>query len=438
VVLAGAVAGWVGVAAGVAGAAGAPAPAPAGTVIASGVASPAITDGRGTIAFSPSDGTIRVVDAQAGTSFDTAPGNHCPHAVVQAVGGGQVMLSCGPSPDAGSWTRMLLLDVAQRAFHVPAGVDALSIGDGITTLGEVGADGIGYSYWGGHSSPFWGALNWRSGQVVAEPSDRATTTDLDDPTLQQTLCAPLRRMNEPAQISRDQGSFQFEAPYGLEQSADGTVTIQRCGSARTTTLLRSHLPATGPELASGFVTWTVPGPLDASLYAYLPTCAARLRWPVSAVSDAAHVAGGVVVSEKADASGPWQVRRISIGDACARIAPAARLTLGAGGRTTTTVARSGTLVDAPTGASAVLPRPTTSLSRLGVRSGRRIVVRTASPARSVRWHLNGVPWAPAHGDGTMWWVRAPPTHAARTLAVSVVLADGGDEQFELRMPRTDG
>jgi hypothetical protein len=281
-------------------------------------------------------------------------------------------------------------------------------------------------------------LNWRSGQVVASPSDTATTTDLDDPTLQQTLCAPLRRTNDPAQISRDQGSFQFEAPYGLERSPEGIVTIQRCGSARTTTLLKSHASATEPELASGFVSWTVPGPLDASLYAYLPTCAVRLRWTVGAISHADHVAGGVAVSEKANATGPWQVRRISIGDACARIAPAARLTLGAGSRSTTTVARSGMLVDAPSGASALLPRPTTTPSRLTVRSGRRIVVRTTSPARSVRWHLDGVPWAPAHGGGTRWWLRAPRTHATRTLAVSVVLADGGDEQFELRMPRTEG
>jgi hypothetical protein len=437
-VLAGAVAGWVGAAPGIAGAADTPAPEPAGAVIAGGLAAPAITDGKGIIVFSPSGGTIRVADAQGGTSFEAAPGNQCPDAVVAAAGGGQVMLTCGPASGPGPSTPVLLLDVAQRTFHVPAGVEALNGGDGTTALGGVGADGIGYSYSSEHGSSFWGVLDWRSGQVVASPSDTATTTDLDDPTLQQTLCAPLRRMNEPAQISRDQGSFQFETPYGLERSPEGTVTIQRCGSARTATLLKSHASATDPELAPGFVSWIVPGPVDASLYAYLPTCAVRLRWPVSAISDAAHVVGGVVVSEKANASGPWQVRRIPIGDACARIAPAARLTLGAGGRSTTTVARSGMLLDAPSGASALLPRPTTTASRLPVRSGRRIVMRTTSPARAVRWHLDGAPWAPALGGGSRWWLRAPGTHVTRTLSVSVVLADGGDEQFELRMPRTEG
>jgi len=399
-------------------------------VIASGLTAAPLTDGERYVVSSPAVGTIHVLDTETGSSFDAAPGDQCLSPTIAAVGGGQALLKCAPTADRGWWVPPLLLDLETRAFHAPANANVMSPGDGGSFVTGVGSVGIAFGR-DGHSS-FVGALNWTTGAVVNETKDHVF--DLDRPTLLTPICAPVL-----AKASTFVSGLHYQRPFALETTRSG-LELQRCGSTRTALLQPGHpapLNATDSDLASGFVTWIVPGALDATLSAYLPKCQAKLTWTVSNLSMVGHVRDGVILSEQFIGGGPWQVRQLSIDGVCARVSSSAQLTIRTSGRRLTGTARSGTLPDAPTGADIALPRPTKAPAQFSMRAGRAVSLRIVSAARSVRWHVLGSPWALARRKGAGWTFRAPRTRVTRTLAVSAALTNGGTEQFELRVPRTE-
>jgi hypothetical protein len=416
-----------------------------------------VTDGAGTIALVPGVGVIRTIDAATGRATDTDVSSSCtsPPAVITGVGGGQVLFECSRphTSSSGPPTRFepRLLDVATRAVHEPVGTAAMiddwdSATFGSVHFGGIGSAGIGwdgYAYHGGGS----GALDPRTGAVVGEPQVANEVTDLNAPGLVTTLCAPIvRKPYEYADEGSGEPSFdplQYEAPYALQDGPEPSLTLQRCGSTRAI-VLAATTPHGVPqeraaELAAGFVSWAGAAPGDLPLYVYEPACSVKLRWLVSSNTSVGHLTGGIVVSETFSGGGStWRVRRISLDGTCRRVTAAARVGVSSDGRRTTSTARSGTIMDAPSGATATMPAPTSAVPRIALRAGRFLTLATGASARGVRWKLGDGRWRSATGRKTSWRLRVPRSRAAHTLTLSLRFTAGGSARFDLRVPRTEG
>jgi hypothetical protein len=124
--------------------------------------------------------------------------------------------------------------------------------------------GVGRRWLTGYTKPAYGGrrffLDWRTGRVVDDgraigpsPLPGHQVRDLDNPTLNTTLCAPLRRRETEA------APYRFDFPFGLSVrrpprfGAYGALVLDRCGR-RARTIVR--WPGWGgQELGSGVVSW---------------------------------------------------------------------------------------------------------------------------------------------------------------------------------------
>lgn len=429
-------------------------PATAGTVIAEDLAAPAVTDGKGVVAWMTRPGVIHVLDAASGTAVDHDVTSGCVTAPAQvtAVGGGQALFDCLRQFGTGTRAEPRLLDLSTGAVQDSAALDAtLRDGDyyggGVTSYVDVGAQGVEFH---GEAYHVWfkAFVNWHTGAEIGDDDTTAVEIpDLDAASLQTRLCSPIQR--KPYDFGAttfhdgpDWDPFQYEPPYAVQEGPRTSLTIQRCGSTRRTVLqpYRKGVPvARFAQLASGFVTWIVPAPGNEwTLVAYLPACGARMRWPVSALSRTGHVKDGIVVDEAFEGGGPWRVRRLTIAGACTRATARASLWLSAGRRSTTVSARSGTVADRPSGATVALAAPTKAIPRFAAGAGARVAVRIGARARVVRWQVGGGRWRRARGSGSQWSLRAPRVRGPQTLVLDVRYADGGGARFEVRLARNGG
>jgi hypothetical protein len=363
-----------------------------------------------------------------------------------------VLFDCArpyPTP-YGTQTRMepRLLDLATRAVSEPAGAAAAIDAWASATLGSVtfpaiGTAGIAYvgsAYHGGGT----GALDWRTGTAVSDPGSPNQIVDLDVAGLVTTLCAPIVRQPYDIKDDPDQPLYdplQYDAPYALQNGPESSMTLQRCGSRSRVVLAgvrKGSTQAANAQLAAGFVSWTGIGFGNVPLYAYLPSCAAKLRWSVRYGVVTAHLPNALVVSDHDTSDAPWRVRDIALGGACSRLARADRLTVSSLGRRVVAIPRGGTIADVPTGATVDLSDRAGSAPRLRARTRARIAVRTGVPASSVRWRLGAGTWRAASGRGTAWTLRFPASHGTHRLRVSVRFATGGGGQFDARLQRVKG
>lgn len=436
-----------------AGGAGATAATLPGTVIARAAITPASTDGAGTIALMERPGVIRTIDAASGTVTDTDVSSPCsePSDGFVAVGAGRVLYYCRqpkvPSDPTSVEDQPRLLDLATRITSAVVGGTALQDAwdgsdNGSLSFTGVGSVGVGFSAFAGHGDAF-GALDLRTGVEVPDPQVPRKVIDLDAPGLVTTLCAPLARGSEPARDGREFTQLQYEPPYALYPNAPAGPTLRRCGSAHATVLAPprrwSNQPPADAQLSAGFVSWFALAPGDQPLIVYQPACDVRLRWLVSQSTSVAHLPAEIVVSEAFSGGDPtWRVRRISLAGSCERVTAAARLSASSDGRSVSAAARSGTVADAPTGATATLPAPRHAASRLALRAGHRLALSLGAPARSLRWRLGDETWRHAVGGGTSWRLRVPDSPAPRVLMLAVRFAAGGSARFALHVPRTEG
>lgn len=404
-------------------------PTAAGELVSDSAEQPAMTDRKGLLAYRAANGAIVVQDAATGARAEHHAGAACGGEVggLLGMGGGQVLFACVRTVEPRSFA-YLLLDVASGTVHVPVGADSrlaqarVSEDDAIHLTG-VGAFGIAYSYELYHAD-YAGRFDWRTG-VEAQASGRGDdrqVPDLDVPQLESTLCAPLR-------LTRDSGTgflpYDYDPPY-LAVARGRELVLQQCG--RTDEVVLAHRAVYNFSVAGGFASWFE----GTHRFAYLPSCGVRLRWAVPVYSNAEHVDGAIVTSERYRDHAPWRIRVVRLDGACERVVGARRLTVSAGaGAVATATAPRAAYVDPGSGGTAIYAADGGGAATVRVRDGGRISLRTGVPARYVRWRAPGGRLQAATGGGRRWTLRAPAR--ARRVSVRVRFSTGGSARFAIRL-----
>lgn len=166
-------------------------------------------------------------------------------------------------------------------------------------------------------------------------------------------------------------------------------------------------------------------------------CGRTYAWAAGAATTrTAHVRDGLLVSRYDETSKAWQVERVGLGGLCERSTAAERLTLTGGGKRVVAGAGSGTIADAPSGATTTVKRTTGGRAALRVRAGGRIRLTTGAAAASVRWSVAGGRTHRASGRGRAWMLKAPAKPGTRMLRVIVRDRAGGDVTFSVRLTAT--
>lgn len=220
----------------------APAWRPLGTAIM-----PAVSDDSRWVAWQPDAARTALLDTRTGrrSSVPTPPGCASRDGAdgIVDLGGGQLLWRCG-----------LLLDLATRAVHAPAGLPAWLTADAV---GSQWIHGTVFDYHAavGHY------INWHTGEDRIDIRDyglpgphitpplATQVADLSLPGLNRSLCAPLRRDRAaPADPGNVNGppylGFQYAPPYGISDLVEGSGGIarqpplRRCGSPKAVPIPR--------------------------------------------------------------------------------------------------------------------------------------------------------------------------------------------------------
>jgi hypothetical protein len=351
-----------------------PAGAAPGTVVATGLAQPALSDGAGTVALLLRSRVVQVLDVRSGTSRETALPQECELATsgadddldsaIVAVGGGKVLLGCATRDATGQAVRRPLL------------------------------------------------LDAHSGELREAPGWTAAMVEQGDPEGVR-LCTPLDSTLDPDL------SLLYAKPYAVTWGGDDRpLTLRHCGSTGATELQPlAPIPNDVSLAATGIVSWTetaYDGYTDA--FVYLDSCRTRLHWPVRGRTALALTDAALFVSDPV--GGAYRLRRIAL-SACMRIGPTRAATLDSGRRSAIGKPRSSVRRDRETGATATLIPPAGNPRPLAVpRAATRLRLQLGGPAKTVRWSVGGR-WRSADGFGSRWTVALGPRRGARTLTVVV-------------------
>jgi len=364
-----------------------------------------------------------------------------------SVGGGEVLFPCSVLPPGERFPRTepRLLDVASRTVVVPAGAAGLideSLGDSSesTTFSDVGRYGLRYSKTGTHNEYGPGVLDWHTGQRFAADGDATHVSNLDVPSMFDTLCAPLHKRTYDKidnNIGRGIAPFnpyRYQAPYGVHDGPYTPLTLERCGSDDETILepwVRRKHRAVLAELASGFVTWFVVNPIDVpwsytALRGYLPECDVRLAWHVAPSATVHHVTGAVVLSEQTGDS--WTIQTLDVTGLCGRMPAPLQVRVSGGSRHalvfTTSVLRGADHGFTVT-RQALHPR---SVRRLRLRRGANVRVTVGASVRSLRWRVGGGRARAAVVHDGVATFSAPALTRRRSLRFDLTYRDGGRAQ----------
>jgi len=417
--------------------------APDTAVLAADATGPAVTDGVHLIAFVPRVGSVRVMDTQAGTSFDADVRGGCAQPPSQpiAAGGGQVLIACGV-PMGLSSPEPRLLDVETRALHEPAGARAVledAADDAFGNVGiafeDVGVAGLSYFHAAYHGD-YVGLLDWHTGDRIGEGrADQAI--DLDRTGLYAPLCNPLRRV---ATNDETDGPafypYAYEAPYGLAsrgqldvRSGSPTLTLQRCGGRRQ--LVLDTGDPQDAQLRAGVATWTS----AYAPHAYLTACGVELVWRGARFVNAAHTREDIVVSRADRSPGPWRIELLDISDLCRRTHAAWTLTASAGHGSVRAQAQAATLsLPSLDGAVATFrPLVAPATPRLAPTREGIIRLRPDGAARALSWRLGTGVWHRSRAHGDAWRIAVGRLSGPRTLTVHVRFRQGGAARFAVRL-----
>lgn len=430
------------------GAAGAAQP---GQILSDSALGPAVTDGRAAIAFAPSAGRVRALDARGRVARDVDVSSACltPPDKVTAVGGGQVVFSCHVGRGTVGAIQPRRLDVATgqvgtiaSAGEIVESAATAASGPGQARFGAIGTHGVYASLSGGRLAARV-AVDWRTGIGLDWRTLGADgALDLDAPTLRAELCAPVRRtpMVDPFNEPDPYYDFVYAPPLALSiVDDDGQLELRRCGTTRAVTL--AERDASGLQLGGGIATWTVGGgSMRPRRFAYLPACSAAAQLSLPEYASLGHVENALVVSSPT-ADDAWEIRRIPVDGACGRVDHARRLQVRAQGRSARTLrAVAGRFLDGPSRMTVTLPSAAPSRARIVASGGQPVRLVTGARAGRVRWRVGAGSWKAARGNGHTWSVRAPAVRHAltRPLTVDVRFAGGGSARFSGRLHLTRG
>ncbi|MDX6649934.1 MAG: hypothetical protein QOJ97_1885 [Solirubrobacteraceae bacterium] len=226
--------------------------------------------------------SARVFDARTST-MSTVPSPR-PYCEPWTLGSGQLLWRCAKVAVSHSkMPDLFVQDLATRSVRKPPGQEDIHLSfpkaDELVPA-EVGAHWIlGYAVNPAirYSEPF--LFNWHTG-AVRRPSRRTDTVlDLNVPGAHARLCPPLRRREINFSYR-----YRYARPFGMSLASSGALMLDRCGSARRTTIARMPLIGyTTPTLSAGIVTWGETGPPGpggsrGEVFAYDARTGRRTRW----------------------------------------------------------------------------------------------------------------------------------------------------------------
>lgn len=416
-----------------------------GQVLSRSALDPAATDGANAIAFAPAPGRVRVLDGRGRVVRDAKLSSACldPLNDVTAVGGGQVVFRCSVTREPVAAIQPRRLDIATgevgaiaRSAEIVEWAETAQSGPGTANFWRIGTHGT-YAHLFGVRLDSLVVSDWRTGSLLAwRTLGERAVVDLDSPTLQTELCAPMVRtpMADPFNEPDPYYDFVYGPPLALSiVDDDGGLELRRCGTTRAIAL--AERGAGDLHVDAGIAAWTTGRGSERPLrsFAYLPACSATTQLTLPGHPSIGYVDGALVVSTRQ--ADTWEIRRIPLGGVCGRVDRVRQLELRAPGRPARTVrAVSGRFLDGPSGATVTLPAAA-STRRLLARGGQTVRLVTGARAERVRWRVGTGPWRAARGDGRTWSVRMPDVRRAgtRSLDVDVRLTGGGGARFAGRL-----
>jgi hypothetical protein len=238
---------------------------------------PAVSDGRRWMATPNADGTENVLDAFTGRVQRLAPPLACGPYVspVPVLGTGLLAWSCGSDVFTGqlSDAQTPIVGLATGTVTHPVGLGAIqpfstTPAMSVTAIGRYGMTVHKYGYHQGEDV----YLDWRTGRQLGEP-DARHVVDLDQPSLERRLCAPMVRTPNVDQAGVDFGGegqytqFTFDSPWGLTEIGSNfrsgdyltiSTLLERCGHANRRLARRSGSSVGvrfGYVLTSGLLAW---------------------------------------------------------------------------------------------------------------------------------------------------------------------------------------